>query len=155
MRENFEAATNNLKEFEGGFSNDKDDPGGATRYGIAQKYHPEVDVRSLTWEGAKAIYFRDYWIKAGCDELPFPLDVLHFDAMVNPGPGAAIRFLHDSGEHADPLCRCVEYQVLRLRYYLDVIRKRPVSLKYLVGWTDRTLDLLERTVLTMWSLDGK
>jgi hypothetical protein len=154
MRENFEAAANNLKEFEGGVTNDPADPGGATMFGISKTYHPNVQF-PITWEQAKDIYLADYWIKGGCDSLPFPLDCLHFDAMVNPGPGAAAKFLHDSGEHKDALCRCVEYQALRLRYYLAVICKRPASLKYLAGWSDRTLDLLERTVLTMWSLEGK
>jgi len=155
MRPNFEPAMNNLREWEGFLSNDPDDPGGLTKFGIAKTYYPNVDVENLTWEGAKAIYLTDYWLRNGCDVLPFPLDVIHFDSCVNPGPGASLHFLHDSGEHKDVNCRCVEYISLRVRYYLRVIQKRPVALKYLCGWMDRSLDILERTVLTQWSLEGK
>ena len=155
MRENFFPWMNNLSEWEGFKSNDPDDPGGETVYGIARKYHPYLDPWPPTWEQAKAVYLSEYWIKNGCDELPFPVDVLHADSCVNPGPGAAKAFRMQTGEHSDPYCRCVEYATLRIRYYLERIKEKPVKLKYLVGWTDRTLDFLERTVLTKWSLEGK
>jgi hypothetical protein len=156
VRESFPSAILNLREWEGFGDNDPDDPGGETAFGISRHYHPEmwIDGKPPTWEQAEAFYLK-LWDTAGCDVLPFPMDCLHFDSTVNPGPGASMRFLHDSGEHADPLCRCVEYAHLRMRYYLAAIRKRPVSLKYLAGWIDRTLDFLERTVLTQWSLEGK
>jgi uncharacterized protein (DUF2344 family) len=59
-----------------------------------------------------------------------------------------------SAEHKDPNRQAVEYAVLRLRYYLKVVRQRPVSLKYLAGWMDRTLDFLERGVITTWDMEG-
>lgn len=155
MRVNFESWMNNLREWEGFGDNDPDDPGGETFFGLSRRYHPTLSPWPPTWEQAKAVYLQEYWIRQGCDALPFPLDVLHADSCVNPGPGAAATFLHDSGEHADPLRRCVEYATLRLRYYLAAIRKRPVALKYLGGWTDRTLDFLERTIIPMWGLEGK
>ena len=154
MRSNFNSSIQNLREWEGLVSNDPDDEGKETVYGIARAFHPDIPWPP-TWEQAQRIYLTDYWIKGGCDALPFPVDVIHFDSCVNPGIGAAIRFLHDSGEHKDPNRRAVEYIDLRLRYYLGAIRHRPVALKYLAGWMDRSLDILERTVLTMWSLDGK
>lgn len=154
MRSNFHPAISNLREWEGFKDNDPDDPGGETVYGIARAFHKDISWPP-TWEQAKEIYLIDYWIKGGCDGLPFPLDVIHFDACVNPGIGAATRILHDTGEHKDPNFRAVEYIDLRIRYYLAAIRKRPVALKYLAGWIDRSLDILERTVLTTWSLEGK
>ena len=156
MRDNFQSAILNLREWEGFRDNDPEDPGGETQYGVSRHHHPEmwIDGKAPTWAQAKEFYLR-LWISAGCDALPFPVDCFHFDASVNPGPGAAKRMLHDSGEHSDPSCRVVEYADLRLRYYLTAIRKRPTSLKYLAGWMDRTLDFLERTVLTAWSLEGK
>ena len=156
MRSNFHSAIMNLRELEGFEDNDPDDPGGETRYGVSRHYHPEMwlDGKPPTWEQAREFYLK-LWIAAGCDALPFPVDCLHFDASVNPGPGAATRMLHDSGEHADPYHRATEYAVLRLRYYLAAVRKRPVALKYLAGWSDRTLDFMERTILTSWSLAGK
>lgn len=153
MRSNFLAAITNLREWEGLGDNDPDDPGGLTVYGIARAYHKDIPWPP-TWEQAQKIYLVEYWIRGGCDSLPFPLDCIHFDSCVNPGIGAALRFLHDTGEHKDPARRAVEYIDLRLRYYLRAVRRRPVSLKYLAGWMDRSLDILERTVLTAWSMEA-
>jgi len=33
------------------------------------------------------------------------------------------------------------------------VKKRPVSLKYLAGWTSRTLDFLERSVINSWDME--
>jgi len=152
MRSNFLSAISNLREWEGFASDDPDDPGGATVFGIARAYHPDIPWPP-TWEQAQKIYLVEYWIRGGCDALPFPMDMLHFDSCVNPGIGAAIRFLHDTGEHTDPYRRAVEYIDLRLRYYLNAVHKSPVKLKYLRGWTSRSLDFLERQILTHWALD--
>jgi len=154
MRQNFDPWTENLHEWEGFKSNRSTDPGGETVYGISRRYHPEVEPWPPTWERAKAFYL-DLWVAAGCDDLPFPLDVLHADSNVNPGPKGAREFLRQSSEHKDPNRRCVEYATLRIRYYLARIRENPVKLENLAGWTDRTLDFLERTVLTVWSLESQ
>lgn len=71
---------------EGGYVHDRDDPGGETKFGISKRYHPDVDIKALTLEQAKAIYRRDYWEANGCDKLPWPLSYLLFDACVNQGP---------------------------------------------------------------------
>lgn len=63
------------------------DEGGTTRWGIAQRYHPDVDVSSLTLENAKAIYKREYWDGLRCSEMPGPLAMLVLDCAVNPGQG--------------------------------------------------------------------
>lgn len=78
---------------EGGLHTDPHDPGGTTRWGIAQRYHPEVDVANLTRDGATALYYVKYWLAGRCDALPPPVAVAHFDACVLPGPGRAARFL--------------------------------------------------------------
>lgn len=153
MRANFHPAIANLREWEGINSCDSDDPGDETVFGIARAFHPNIPWPP-TWEQAKEIYLTDYWLKGGCDLLPFPMDVIHFDSCVNPGPGASMEFLKQSSEHKDPNRRAVEYLDLRLRYYLGAIRKRPVAAKYLAGWMDRSLDILERTVITSWSMEA-
>ena len=154
MRENLPSALLNLFEWEGLRSNDPADPGGETVCGISRHYYPHAfkDWRNPTLQERDTFYLAK-WIEAGCDALPFPLDCLHFDASINPGPGAAKEFLRQTAEHADPLRRCVEYATLRIRYYLKKVRENPVKLKFLGGWTDRTLDFLERTVLAMWDME--
>jgi lysozyme family protein len=70
---------------EGSFSNDKNDPGGATKFGISQRSYPNVDIKNLTIDQAKAILRADYWDAVCGDELPDPLSHLVFDAAVNQG----------------------------------------------------------------------
>ena len=62
-----------------------DPDGGLTKFGIAQKQHPGIDVARLDRAGALAIYQAEYWIKAGCNLLPWPLSLLMFDGAVNQG----------------------------------------------------------------------
>lgn len=75
---------------------DPHDPGGATRYGISQRAHPDVDVRALTREQAEDIYRRHYWDRLRCGELPPPMDLAVFDAGVNQGVDAAARVLQQA-----------------------------------------------------------
>lgn len=42
---------------EGGYVNDPDDPGGETNFGIAKRFHRDVDIKKLDREGAKKIYW--------------------------------------------------------------------------------------------------
>lgn len=91
----FEECLDFVLEHEGGdrFTDDPRDPGGATKYGIAQNYHPGVDVKNLRRDGAAALYRKEYWETCRCDELPGGLRLAIFDAAVNAGCGNAIRFL--------------------------------------------------------------
>ncbi len=84
MRTSFDAAFKMVVGIEGAPTCDPADPGGYTKYGIAQKYNPDVDVRNLTLSGAKALYLKRYWLPAGCDDAPFPMDICLFDGQVNP-----------------------------------------------------------------------
>lgn len=70
---------------EGGYSNDRRDPGGETKFGISKRSYPLVDIANLTLDQAKAIYQRDYWERIRGDELPQPIDEFTFDFAVNSG----------------------------------------------------------------------
>jgi hypothetical protein len=55
---------------------------------VALKFHPELGeagIRNLTEEAAKELALKDYWIPAGCDALPKPLDVAVMDCAYNLG----------------------------------------------------------------------
>ena len=75
---------------EGGFSNNPSDPGGATFKGICLRDFPELKEKILGQtltdaEVAQAVYLPKFWIPAGCDTLPYPLDCVVFDMAVNMG----------------------------------------------------------------------
>ncbi len=86
---------------EGGFVNDPDDPGGATKHGVTihtmrglgldltgDGRVDVADVRALTPEKAAEIYVRHYYHVPRIDLLPEPLQASVFDMQVNAGANA-------------------------------------------------------------------
>lgn len=80
-------------EYEGGYVNDINDPGGETKFGISKRSYPSLDIKSLTREQVKPIYKADFWGPAGCDAVPVPLKYPLFDFAVNSGPRRAVKTL--------------------------------------------------------------
>ena len=64
---------------------DPHDPGGFTKWGIAQSFHPDLDVPSLTRSQAVELYFNDYWLRARCHQMIEAVAIAHFDHAVNRG----------------------------------------------------------------------
>lgn len=85
---------------EGGWSNHKADPGGATMYGITlAKYREHFpngtakQLRNISRETALAIYRSDYWRPLACETLHAGVDLAVYDAGVNSGPARAKKWL--------------------------------------------------------------
>jgi lysozyme family protein len=74
---------------EGGYSNDPNDPGKETKYGISKRAYPNEDIPNLTLERAQELYKRDYWDRFRCDALSWEMALITFDAAVNQGQGFA------------------------------------------------------------------
>jgi lysozyme family protein len=89
----FDEAFERVIGHEGGYVNDPRDPGGETNWGISKRAYPNVDIRNLSKDAAKEIYFRDYWQRARCNEYDGAIGFQLFDCAVNTGIGQAIRFL--------------------------------------------------------------
>ena len=90
---------------EGGFVNDPDDPGGATKYGVTLNTLRRLgiditrdasidvaDVRALTTVQATDIYVEHYFRRTGVGALPEVLQASVFDMYVNAG-GNAVKVL--------------------------------------------------------------
>ena len=88
---NFDTAFDRLMGNEGGYSNELNDPGGETKWGISKRSYPDLDIKNLTREQAKAIYLRDFWIRGAMDQLPPAVAFQVFDFAVNSGIETAIR----------------------------------------------------------------
>ncbi len=86
---------------EGGFVNDPDDPGGATKYGVTvhtlrrlglDKNHDGTinhrDVRALNQNEAVEIFLREYYKRPKINLLPDCLQASVFDMSVNAGNNA-------------------------------------------------------------------
>jgi|PlaIllAssembly_1097288.scaffolds.fasta_scaffold03156_9 lysozyme family protein len=86
-------------EIEGDYSNDANDPGGATRYGVteaeARRHGYTGDMRELPLDFAKTIFKEDYWDTVRADELPNDLRYPLFDAAVNSSPAKAIMWMQE------------------------------------------------------------
>ena len=104
----FEAALAHVLEMEGGFTDDRFDPGGATNFGITigdyaswrgeqltADNHGRLrsDLKAITRATATEIYSRRYWQPSHAGDLPAALALMHFDAAVNHGLGGASRLL--------------------------------------------------------------
>lgn len=134
---NFDEAFEFTVGHEGGYVNDPVDPGGETKYGISKKSYPMLNIKDLSIEDAKLIYEKDYWMPAGCDRLPYPLNLVVFDNAVHSGVKAALDNLRLYPDWRDLI-------VERIEDMLDIVERRPASLKYLKGWIRRTVGLYRK-----------
>lgn len=91
----FEAAFDKLIKWEGGYVNNKNDPGGETKYGISKRQYPDIkDIKNLSVEAAKQIYFLDFWKKYKCDQfINSNIASKYLDVIVNTGPTQGTKIL--------------------------------------------------------------
>ena len=105
----FDAALEFVLGYEGGYSNNPKDPGGATNLGITQKTLDQfnranrsaglpTDVRALKREHAARIYRAWYWDPIKGDDLPPAIALVVFDGAVNQGVSRSARILQRSLE---------------------------------------------------------
>jgi lysozyme family protein len=109
----FEKSFSRLISHEGGFSDDPKDPGNwtggrvnvgelkGTKFGIAANTYPDLDIKNLTLDQAKAIYYRDWWLKIGADEIDGAIVFQMWDFAVNAGMETAKRCLQRAVRVAD------------------------------------------------------
>lgn len=94
-------------QLEGGYSDNPEDPGGATKYGITQHTLDAVrgrdlvpglpaKVSDLTPEQAAAIYRTTDWAEIHGDELPATLAPLVLNVAVNMGEPEAVKLLQET-----------------------------------------------------------
>lgn len=163
----FDDAFDRLIGHEGSFNDEYKDPGNwtggrvnvgelkGTKYGIAANTYGDIDIKNLTLEGAKAIYYRDWWQKIGADELPSPVVYQMWDFAVNAGMGKAREALqYAAGVAQDgkigPLTIAavkrtelndllLKFNAFRLRFYTS-LSTWPT---YGKGWTNRVAGQLD------------
>lgn len=82
---------------EGGFTNNPNDPGGATNFGILQREMPGVDIRTITREQAIAFYEPNYWNKAPYANITSQqVATKLFDLHVNLGLVPAVKIAQNA-----------------------------------------------------------
>lgn len=98
---------------EGGYSNDPNDPGGETKYGISDKllsridlFNPSKTIKDLTLDDAKLLYKRVFWDRHNIGKIKSDrIAIKVFDSCVNIGPSKAIRMMQKIiGATKDGIC---------------------------------------------------
>lgn len=152
---NFDQAVNIILRNEGGYTFDPNDPGGETNFGISKRYFPDIDIKNLTENKAKDIYFNRYWMPMKIEGFTNDLLKLHvFDMGVNAGPGTAIMLLQDilniekdgingpktitaanNYQNQDDLSQ--RYALMRVDFYKKKVIENSCEKKFLIGWINR------------------
>lgn len=157
-------------QFEGGYSNHPDDPGGSTQCGITQATYDSYrtrkgllprDVRKITQDEIQDCYQRGYWFASGassCQDGPFA--TVLFDFAVNSGVSQALKSAQkllgltvDGVLGPKTVARLQEttqaeaLQLLdtRMAFYRAIVARRPQSLQFLDGWTNR-INILRKAI---------
>lgn len=135
----FDSIANKVLKIEGGYvANDAGK--GETNLGINKTANPDIDIKGLTPEKAKAIYKERYWNAIGADSLPPEMRAVAFDAAVNHGPSKANKMLAEAGGSPE------KFIELRKAEYARLIRENPEKYgKYEKSWNSR-LDQLSSSL---------
>jgi len=141
----FKQALPQVLKWEGFISDDPNDTGGLTIWGISSKSHKEavLKMKELIDNGKKTeafeiatdIYYEVYWKKMGCEDINSPeLAVALFDTAVNMGRSMAMKLLKET---------CIakgdwDNFLLRRLYTYSTYKQAKL---YFRGWANRVLDL--------------
>ncbi len=90
MDKKFDRAFKKVLKLEGGYSNDPNDYGGKTKYGISERMAKDLgyngEIKDLSKEQAKEIYYNHYWKNLNYDQLKDEkLYIECFEQAVNLG----------------------------------------------------------------------
>jgi len=161
---------NDIIDAEGGFTDNINDAGGPTKYGVTQEtlsaYRKQVvsvdDVRRLSRSEAFTILKYRYVVDPLIDTLPSPLIPAVADFSVNSGASQAVKTLQRLvGAAADGIIGVetqnavrsaldresaqrlvIDYTEARLVFLAAVVKRRPDNVAFLGGWVRRVMRFL-------------
>ena len=156
----FEAIIGQTLAHEGEYSNNTNDAGGETKYGISKKSYPNVDIKNLSLEQAKTIYKRDFWDNQGYSQIEdIALASKVFDLGVNMGTKNAVILLQralkangfknliDDGifgestkfalSNSDPKRVLIALRSEAAGYYRRLVASNSSQSVFLKGWLNR------------------
>lgn len=140
----FKKALSFVLKWEGGYVNNPNDKGGATNKGITQETYNNwlisqgkfrKDVKFISQQEVEEIYYKNYWLKAGCDKMSKVFAVICFDTAVNMGVGRVKEFLQ-AARWTDPQ----KFLAAREQKYREFAKYGNQKI-FLNGWLNRLNDL--------------
>lgn len=155
----FEKSIAKVLKAEGGYVNHKNDNGGETAFGISKRSYPNVDIKNLTVEKAKDIYYTDFWKTGPYDTLACaPLAEKVFDTAVNAGNSRAFKLLQQAANACgaklivdgaigpktiaalnslDGQKVLSAYRTEQANFYKAIVQRDPSQSVFLKGWLAR------------------
>lgn len=109
--EKFERCIKFILREEGGYSDNPNDAGNwtgggrgkgelkGTNFGISAATYPSINIKGLTVEQAKQIYWEDYWQFYGIEQYDLPLALCVMDAYVNTRPSYVQTWLMNNNDY--------------------------------------------------------
>ena len=177
---NFDEAIKKTLKHEGGYNEVKGDSGGATNYGISLRFLKSIDdnldladinndgkvdtldIKSLTENQAKKIYYEEFWKANKCDLIKDDaVAAKFFDMSVNMGLSQATKLLQRACNYFKIFGLTVDGKIgnktlqaanqvnpeqllnaMRKEcqsFYIYLVDQKPIYEKFLKGWLNRAI----------------
>ncbi len=155
---NFDPAVTKTLKNEGGakITEDPNDRGGLTKFGISQRAFPDVDIRALTEAKARGLYKSNYWDKVQGDAIANQAIAENlFDTAVNMGAVTTTRLVQMALEisvdgafgsntlkainSANAELFLANFTLAKVARYAHLCNRDKTQNKYLLGWINRAL----------------
>jgi len=155
MYQLFYRCVEKILDNEGGYSNNPNDPGGETNFGISKRSYPNLDIRNLTREKAREIYLNDFYKHFKLDYLKnHELTLQVFDMVVNSGDRGikilqkliaavpdgiiGLRTLEKlNREILSGRDLVTAYKLGRIEYYTKLAQNKKAYRSFFLGWVVR------------------
>lgn len=150
---------------EGGYSNNPNDAGGETNWGISKRSYPREDIRALTIDRAAQIYYQDYWKPLRLGEIDDDrLAAKILDTSINAGRNGVLilqRALRERGHnvpqdgfmHQAVIDACNKANIDKLlltyvkyqsQHYAECITNKPANSVFARGWHNRAWSIYKK-----------
>lgn len=159
----FDAAVQTTLVAEGVLSDNPNDHGGLTKYGITQAtwaayWHKKmghnqgdtlpVSVRDITRDQAINFYFSEFWLAGGMDKMPAEIAPAVFDFAVNSGLRRATAYyalLKLQGHEQGVALRRARnnYVAMRGRFLMNICQRDHSQITFVEGWFNRIIGQLD------------
>ena len=158
-RRRFDGLIGKILAHEGGYVNDPKDPGGETKYGISKRSYPTRDIKNLSLEEAKEIYYNDWYLKLKLDQIiSDSVAQKILDTAINIGPKTCIQLLQRTLtsignpvvadgvmgpqtiraiNKSDPTVLLAHLRDKQAGYYCQLIARNPELQRFRAGWVKR------------------
>jgi lysozyme family protein len=138
---------------EGGYADNPNDSGGATKYGIEQRDMPDVNIADITPEQATEYYIEHYWKPFYSQIASQDVADKLFDMGVLFGVGEAVKLLQTvlnltsdgifgmvsvaATNQSDPASLLRAYQTAFVSHAIGIANAQPKDRVFLSGWIRR------------------